>query len=107
MPRTRPVSYTHLDVYKRQVVASALPGEVAGTLVQGVGALMGRLPDYNGRRAVAASHMARVLGRPLAPREQRRMVAEVFANYGRYWAESLRLPSRTKAEILDLSLIHI
>jgi KDO2-lipid IV(A) lauroyltransferase len=83
------------------VVASALPGEVAGTLVQGVGALMGRLPDYNGRRAVAASHMARVLGRPLAPREQRRMVAEVFANYGRYWAESLRLPSRTKAEILD------
>ena len=29
------------------------------------------------------------------------MVAEVFANYGRYWAESLRLPSRTKSEILD------
>jgi KDO2-lipid IV(A) lauroyltransferase len=28
------------------------------------------------------------------------MVAEVFANYGRYWAESLRLPSRTTTEIL-------
>ena len=28
------------------------------------------------------------------------MVAEVFANYGRYWAESLRLPSWTTAEIL-------
>jgi KDO2-lipid IV(A) lauroyltransferase len=82
------------------VVASALPGEVAGTLAQGVGALMGRLPDYDGRRAVVASHMARVLGRPLERRESRRLVAEVFANYGRYWAESLRLPSRTKAEIL-------
>ena len=82
------------------VVASALPGEVAGTLAQGAGALMGRLPDYDGRRAVVASHMARVLGRSLEHRESRRMVAEVFANYGRYWAESLRLPSRTKAEIL-------
>jgi KDO2-lipid IV(A) lauroyltransferase len=82
------------------VVASALPGEVAGTLVQGIGALMGRMPDYDGRRAVVASHMARVLGRPLGRRESGRMVAEVFANYGRYWAESLCLPSRTKAEIL-------
>ncbi|MGA3217528.1 MAG: hypothetical protein ABSE77_00390 [Acidimicrobiales bacterium] len=82
------------------VVASALPGEVAGTLAQGVGALISRLPDYDGRRAVVASHMARVLGRPLERRESRGMVAEVFANYGRYWAESLRLPSRTKAEIL-------
>ncbi len=82
------------------VVASALPGEVAGDLVQGLGALLGRFPDYDGRRAVVASHMARVLGRPLGRREARRMVAEVFANYGRYWAESLRLPSRTKAEIL-------
>ena len=60
-----------------------------------VGALLGRLPDYDGRRAVVASHMARVLGRPLGQREERRMVAEVFANYGRYWAESLRLPSCT------------
>ncbi len=82
------------------VVASALPGEVAGTIAQGVGALMGRLPDYDGRRAVVASHMARVLGRPLGRRESRRMVVEVFANYGRYWAESLRLPTRTAAEIL-------
>jgi KDO2-lipid IV(A) lauroyltransferase len=82
------------------VVASALPGEVAGGLVQGAAALLGRLPDYDGRRAVVASHMARVLGRPLGRREARRMVADVYANYGRYWAESLRLPSRTKDEIL-------
>ncbi|MGH9104613.1 MAG: hypothetical protein ACRDZX_02010, partial [Acidimicrobiales bacterium] len=48
---------------------------------------------------VVASHMARVAGRPLRSSECRRMVAEVFANYGRYWAESLLLPSLSKAEV--------
>ena len=31
-----------------------------------------------------------MLGRPLQGRERQRLVAEVFASYGRYWAESLR-----------------
>jgi KDO2-lipid IV(A) lauroyltransferase len=37
--------------------------------------------------------MARVLGRPLGRPERRRIVAEVYSNYSRYWAESLRLAS--------------
>jgi KDO2-lipid IV(A) lauroyltransferase len=43
--------------------------------------------------------MARVLGRPLARPERRRIVAEVYSNYSRYWAESLRLASVPQAEV--------
>jgi KDO2-lipid IV(A) lauroyltransferase len=83
-----------LAVYRvGEAVASALPGEVASGAAQGLGSLLGRLPDYDGRRAVVASHMARVLGRPLGRPERRRIVAEVYSNYSRYWAESLRLAS--------------
>jgi phosphatidylinositol dimannoside acyltransferase len=74
-------------------VASVLPAEAARGLARGLGGVLGWLPDLDGRRAVVASHMARVLGRPLSRTEARRMVAEVFAFYGRYWAESLRLPT--------------
>jgi len=34
-----------------------------------------------------------VLGRALSEPEAKELVAQVFANYSRYWAESLRLPS--------------
>jgi phosphatidylinositol dimannoside acyltransferase len=80
-------------------VASALPGEVASGAAQGLGALLGRLPDYDGRRAVVASHMARVLGRQLGRPERRRIVAEVYGYYSRYWAESLRLASVPQAQV--------
>jgi phosphatidylinositol dimannoside acyltransferase len=75
------------------VIASALPGVSAYRLGQWLGWVLGRVPDYDGRRAVVASHMGRVLGRPLTKHEQRRLVPDVFANFGRYWAESLRLPT--------------
>ena len=81
------------------VVASTLPGPAVYQLGRGVAGLIGRLPDYDGRRAVVASHMARVLGRRLAPSEARRLVTDVYANYGRYWAESLRLPSMSPSEV--------
>ncbi len=81
------------------VIASTLPGVSAYRMGQGLGWVLGQLPDYDGRRAVVASHMGRVLGRPLSPRAQRRMVADVFANFGRYWAESLRLPTLSHAEV--------
>jgi KDO2-lipid IV(A) lauroyltransferase len=81
-------------------IAHALPTAWAAGTGQAVGALMGSLPDYDGKRAVAASHMARAYGRPLGRSESRRMVAQVFANYGRYWAESLRLPYRSDADIV-------
>jgi phosphatidylinositol dimannoside acyltransferase len=81
------------------VIASTLPGVSAYRMGQGLGWVLGRLPDYDGRRAVVASHMGRVMGRSLSPRAQRRMVADVFANFGRYWAESLRLPTLSHAEV--------
>jgi phosphatidylinositol dimannoside acyltransferase len=81
------------------VIASALPGVSAYRLGQGLGWVLGLLPDYDGRRAVVASHMSRVLGQPLSKHEERRMVADVFANFGRYWAESLRLPTLSHAQV--------
>jgi phosphatidylinositol dimannoside acyltransferase len=81
------------------MIASALPCVVACRLGQGVGWLVGQLPDYDGRRAVVGSHMGRVLGRRLSHLEERRMVADVFANFGRYWAESLRLPTLSHPEV--------
>ena len=89
-----------LAVYRvGAAVASALPGEVASGAAQGLGSLLGRLPDYDGRRAVVASHMARVLGRRWGDQRRRRIVAEVYSNYSRYWAESLRLASVPQAQV--------
>jgi KDO2-lipid IV(A) lauroyltransferase len=82
-----------------EMAASVIPADMARAMAVGVGGFIGRLPDYDGRRAVAASHMARVLGRPLGPEERRGMVAEVFANYARYWAEGLQLPALSPAEV--------
>jgi len=48
---------------------------------------------------MAARHLARVLGRGLSPDEADRLVGEVYASYARYWYDSLRLPSRGRAEI--------
>jgi lauroyl/myristoyl acyltransferase len=94
------VGNNELAMYRAgTVIASALPGVSAYRIGQGLGWVLGQLPDYDGRRAVVASHMGRVMGRSLSPRAQRRMVADVFANFGRYWAESLRLPSLSHAEV--------
>ena len=94
------MSNQQLAMYRAgTVIASALPGASAYRMGQKLGWLLGRLPDYDGRRAVVASHMGRVLGRPLSREEERRMVADVFANFGRYWAESLRLPTLSHSEV--------
>lgn len=82
-------------------VACLLPGAVACLLGKAAGRLVGALPDFDGRRAVVASHMARAAGRPLGRREARSLVGEVFANYGRYWAESLRLPFLSPSEVVQ------
>ena len=80
--------------------AAVVPGPVASSLSTAVGAAVGRLPDFDGRRAVVASHMARVLGRALEPGERRRLVAAVFASYARYWADSFRLPHVTAERVV-------
>ena len=80
-------------------VACALPAGVSCSLGRAVGGAVALMPDLDGRRALVASHMARVMGRPLGNTEARSVVTDVFANYGRYWAESFRLPSLTPAEV--------
>lgn len=80
-------------------VASTLPTRLALKLGQGLGAAVGRLPDWDHRRALVASHIQRLVGADLGPRATKRLVAEVFGYYGRYWAESLRLPSLSLAEV--------
>lgn len=80
-------------------LANALPGWMSCAAARAIGSAISLLPDYDGRRALVASHMARVTGRPLGRREARSMVGEVFANYGRYWVESFRLPSVPAAEV--------
>lgn len=52
-----------------------------------------------GRRDTVARHLRRVVGPSLQGRRLDRMVDATFAAYARYWAESLRLPSLSTAEI--------
>ncbi len=54
--------------------------------------LPGPLAGLARRRQLAARHLRRVYGPELSSFELRRRVDEAFASYGRYWAESLRLP---------------
>ena len=51
------------------------------------------------RRVLVRRNLERVKGRALSRSEELRAVAEVFEWYGRYYLESLRLPSLSKAEI--------
>jgi len=90
-----------LAIYRAAAfAASKLPGDLSCRAAEATGALVGRLPDYDGKRSVVASHMSKVLGRALVPAERRHLVAAVYANYARYWAESLRLPSLSGEAVL-------
>jgi KDO2-lipid IV(A) lauroyltransferase len=90
-----------LALYKiGRLVASVVPSGVARGIGGAAGEVFGRLPDYDGKKAVVASHMQRVLGRQLQGPERDRLVAEVFASYGRYWAESLRVSWLQEQDIL-------
>jgi KDO2-lipid IV(A) lauroyltransferase len=53
------------------------------------------------RRQLAARHLRRVYGPELSPAELDRRVDEAFASYGRYWAESFRLPRLRPAQVLE------
>jgi KDO2-lipid IV(A) lauroyltransferase len=51
------------------------------------------------RKALMGRHLRRVYGDSIGPAQLSRLVNEAFASYGRYWAESLRLPSLSPARI--------
>jgi phosphatidylinositol dimannoside acyltransferase len=92
--------------------ASVVPAPVGEALAVGAGVAisrgsrwlgplgrMGPMAAFSRRRALVARHLERVYGRPLSGPQLNRLVDQVFASYGRYWADSLRLPSLGADEI--------
>ena len=58
--------------------------------------------DWEVRRRMLARHLARVLGPeapPVGSRRMGRLVDQAIASYARYWAESLRIPGLSAAEL--------
>jgi KDO2-lipid IV(A) lauroyltransferase len=87
-------------------VAALLPAQVSRNLAEGVGRITARLPFTPGplagmgrRREITARHLGRVYGTRVDSEELSRRVEEAFASYGRYWAESFRLPGLAREQI--------
>ena len=99
---------TALRVYRTgSRVAGLLPGPVTRGLAEGLGRVAARTPAVPGplggmarRRRMAARHLLRVYGARLGSGDLRRRTDEAFASYGRYWAETLRLPALSQDQIL-------
>jgi lauroyl/myristoyl acyltransferase len=100
--------------------AGTLPPWVTRRAATGVGLAAARLPvpkrtalgrGLLERRAMVASHLRRVYAStPSDPtsseKDLARQVDETFVSYARYWAESLRLPSLTQAELAATITVH-
>ena len=96
-------------------VASLLPGAVARRVAEGMGVAAARVPRMaarlpalervpataalRNRRRQMARHLRRVEGPHLLGPALAAEVDAAFGSYARYWAESLRLPSLTPAEV--------
>ncbi|MGI8753973.1 MAG: phosphatidylinositol mannoside acyltransferase [Acidimicrobiales bacterium] len=85
--------------------AAFLPGAVGRSMAEGVGLVAARMGGPGGmapfrtRRNLARDHLRRVYGPEMSEVTLSLRVDEAFASYGRYWAESLRLPSLTAEEV--------
>jgi KDO2-lipid IV(A) lauroyltransferase len=96
-----------LSAYRAgSVAAGLLPAPVSRGVAEGAGVLAARIPFTPGplagvgrRRQLAARNLLRVYGPRIPPGELNRRVDEAFASYGRYWAESFRLPGLRPAHI--------
>jgi KDO2-lipid IV(A) lauroyltransferase len=81
-------------------------GETAGVVAARTPLAPGRLGGLRARRQMVARHLARVYASAGLDadvpkgRQLDRLVDESFASYGRYWAESLRLPHLSRRRIL-------
>lgn len=66
-----------------------------------VGELTGRLAGHlaPGRRAAVRGNLSRVLGVAETSPEMSGRVDSAFESYGRYWAQSFRLPAMSQAEL--------
>jgi KDO2-lipid IV(A) lauroyltransferase len=82
-------------------VAGWLPGSVTHEVARGVGHLAARAPTLatRQRRALVARNLHRVYGPSLHGRRLEQLVDETFVSYSRYWTETLRLTSRTPAQV--------
>lgn len=78
-------------------VAPGVPAPVARALAETAGGAVGLVGGQ--RRLMVERNLRRVLGRRLGPVERRVLVARTFASYGRYWADTLRLPGLNRDEV--------
>ncbi len=82
-------------------VASALsqrlPAPFARATAEAAAVLLS--PILRDRRDMVRRHQQRVHGRPMSRWALGRQVRRTFASYGRYWAESLRLPAVDAVEL--------
>lgn len=83
--------------------ARNVPRPISGIAVQTGGAAASLLAGD--RRTIVQRNLERVYGRPLTTTEAKTQVAETFANYGRYYLDSFRLPSLT-ADQIDAGFTH-
>ena len=80
-------------------IFGVLPEPVMRRLGTGAGRLLGRVAK--GRRLLATKHMTRVLGEAATRAEIEEAVDEMFASYGRYWAEVFWTRPRRVEQIFD------
>lgn len=80
-------------------LAHRLPGGAVSTVAAFVGAHASHRPAFSSRRRLVSRHLQRAAGHPLDTPAPADAVDAAFASYARYWAESLRLPGSTPAEI--------
>lgn len=104
MDRRRPTSAVRAQAVYLAYRGSAeglrrLPEWLAGASAYATGFVLTAMRRE--ARAMYARHLARVLGGPLAEREQRAWTRRVFANYARYWLEGARLPALPSPIVLD------
>lgn len=78
-------------------LARWLPSFVVDLLVELGARLAVRISPS--RALIAGRNLARAQGRPAAEGAPHREVVALFRTYGRYWAESFRLPSRSPAVV--------
>jgi len=94
------VTMAYRAAYK---VAQALPGSFVDRAAAVLG--MAAMPFTADRRFMAERNMRRALGSEATDVEVARAVRRAFASYGRYWAESFRLPGLS-AEALEAGMAY-
>ena len=88
-----------------RLAAAGFPPPLARGVAEAAAVAMSRRPGgraWEERRAMLARHLTRVLGDagpPPGSRAMARLVDEAVASYARYWAESLRIPDLSPAEL--------